>query len=168
MRFKVKIIVYKFILFSSLTICSFSERANAYSEAILSSSGVFFPMNDVDTGNFSPFWGFNIKADIMNNVGFSFGIGHTFSADYKWADIRTLYWFNEHIDGFYFGLAGHIQYYNDFGVGGGMNFGYSIPLTYYINFNLDGEAGYGSNKFWRAAYDPFYYTASVGFSINLM
>ena len=163
-------ILKRYLIISSLSfnLINFSEKALAYSEMSLSTSAVFFPMNDMDSGNFSPFWGGNIKADIMNNVGFSFGIGHTWANGYQWADLRTLYWFNQHLEGFYFGLAGHIQYFNNFGVGGGFNLGYSLPLTYYLNFNLDSEAGYGSNKFWRAAYDPIYYNFSVGFSVNIM
>lgn len=152
----------------ALFIFSLSRYANAYSEAQLSIDGVFFPKQDVKNDTFNPFAGVSAKAEIMNNVGLSFGLGHTWSVNYSWVDARELYWINQHMYGFYFGLAEHLQYQYDAGFGAGLNLGYTLPLTYYINSNLDGEAGYGSSKFYKSIYDPFYFTISLGLSINLM
>jgi len=66
------------------------------------------------------------------------------------------------------GLAEHLQYFNNMGFGAGINIGYSLPLTYYVNLNLDGEVGYGSARFYRSIYDPFYFTMSAGISINVL
>ncbi|APJ05284.1 hypothetical protein [Silvanigrella aquatica] len=146
----------------------FNQNSFAYSEAQIGAYGVFFPQQNLDNDTFNPFGGWSVKADIMNNSGFSFGLGHTWSPGYRWVDIRETYWFQEHMYGIYLGLEQHIQYFNNTGFGIGLNLGYMIPLTYYINFNIDGEAGYGSNKFYRSIYDPFYFNVSAGFSINIM
>ena len=145
-----------------------NQNASAYSEAQISAEGVFFPKENLDSDQFSPFAGWSIRADIMNNVGFSFGIGHTYSEGYRFVDAREIYWPNEHMFGFYGGLSEHLQYFNNMGFGAGIALGYSLPLTYYVNLNIEGEGGYGSSKFYRSIYDPFYFVVSAGISINVM
>ncbi len=145
-----------------------NQTASAYSEMQLSADGILFPTQDLKKDQFYLFGGWSIKADIMNNVGFSFGLSHTYSEGYRWVDARELYWTSEHMFGFYAGLAEHLQYFNNMGFGAGINLGYSLPLTYYVNLNFEGEVGYGSVKFYRSIYDPFYFTVSAGLSINIL
>ena len=158
----------KVLLYKSLFISLFlGQKAFSYTEGLVTASGVFFPENDSNSGSINPFYGWNVKADVMNNNGFDFGLGHTWSAGYRWVDLRTIYWWEQRQYGFYFGIQAHIQYYLGFGTGAGFNFGYSLPLTEYINATFDGDVGYGSSSFWRAPSDPFYYTASAGLSVSL-
>lgn len=156
------------ILATFSSVFLFTQTADAYSEMQLSADGILFPKQNLDTDQFKPFGGWSIRSDIMNNVGFSFGISHTYSEGYRWVDVRELYWTNEHMFGFYAGLAQHLQYFNNIGFGAGINLGYSLPLTYYINLNLEGEVGYGSTKFYRSIYDQFYFTLIAGISINIL
>lgn len=155
------------ILSISCAFLNFSRTANAYSEMQLGADGILFLKKNPDTEQIKPFGGWSIRADIMNNVGFSFGISHTYSEGYRFFDARELYWTNAHMFGFYGGLSQHFQYFNSMEFGAGINLGYSLPLTYYINLNLESEAGYGSVKFYRSIYDPFYFILSAGISINI-
>jgi hypothetical protein len=150
-------------------ICFFnSNNSFAYSEAQISAFGVLFPKQNLDTDTFNPFAGFLVRTEIMNNVGFSLSLSHTWSPNYSMVDSRQGYYFNEHMNGFFLGVQEHFQYSNDVGFGGGLNIAYTLPLTYYINFNLEGEAGYGSKNFFRSIYDPFYFLVLAGLSINIM
>ena len=153
-------------IYSSISF--FSQRASAYSEIQLSANGIFFPKQNLDTDQFNYFGGWSIRADIMNNVGISFGISHTYSEGYRWVDARELYWTNGHMFGFYGGLAEHLQYFNNTGFGVGLNLGYSLPLTYYVNLDFEGEVGFGTVKFYRSLYDPFYSSISAGISVNIL
>ena len=145
------------------------QNSYAYTEGLITASGEFFPQTDLGSGDFTPFYGFSIKADLMNNTGWDFGLGSTWAANnHQMFDMRGMYWFSNHMTGVYFGIDTHAQYLPKFGIGGGLILGNSLPLTEYISFDVNAEAGYGSSQFYRTAYDPFYYIISAGLSISFM
>lgn len=163
-----KILLKKLLIIFGSYIFLSAQTAQAYSEGMLGVSGALFPKTTLSGEKIKIIGGLNIKADFMNNSGYSLGIGHTSLArKYHCVDMRALHWWNEHLNGFYFGLAGHLQHTPVIGVGAGVNIGYVIPLTYYFNFFIDAEAGCGSSKFVRAGYDPIYYIGSIGLSFNI-
>ena len=167
MKIKNKISIKFISIIPALFSIAFSTQVHAYSEMQLNASGVFFPQENLNNDEFNLFGGWSARGEIMTNTGFSFGLGHTWSEGYRFIDARELYWFSEHMFGFYTGLSEHIQYYNKSGFGGGVTLGYAMPLTYYVNLNVEAEAGYGSQRFYRSIYDPFYFIASAGISVNV-
>lgn len=154
--------------FIPLSLLIYNNQSYAYSEAQISAMGVLLTKQDLDTDTFKPAGGVLTRIEIMNNIGLSLSISHTWSKDYSMVDSRQGYYFNEHMNGFFIGIQEHFQYYNNVGFGGGLNIGYTLPLTYYVNFNIEGEAGYGSKNFFRSIYDPFYFFVLAGLSINIM
>ena len=145
-----------------------SQNSYAYTEGLITASGDFFPQMDLGSGEFMPFYGFSIKGDLMNNMGFDFGLGSTWANGYQLFDMRGMYWFDQHMTGFYLGVDTHAQYFPKFGIGGGLILGHNLPLTEYISFDTSVEGGYGSEQFYRTGYDPFYYIISAGLSISFM
>ena len=167
--FKAKNKMKKILLFIWFLNLISHQNSYAYTEGLITASGDFFPQTDLGSGDFSPFYGFSIKADVMNNTGWNFGLGSTWAANnHQLIDMRGMYWFSNHMTGVYFGIDTHAQYLPKFGVGGGFILGNSLPLTEYISFDVNAEAGYGSSQFYRTAYDPFYYIISSGLSISFM
>lgn len=141
--------------------------AYAYSEIQLKASEVILPRQDESTSQFLLLGGASFGAEMMNSDGLSLGIGTTWSRSYRWVDLTEHYWFNQHMNGLYVGLSQHLQYFKNTGFGAGVNIGYSLPLTYYFNLNLEAEAGYSASKFFKVTEDPFYGAVSVGIAWNI-
>ena len=166
-HFLKKLSVMKSIFFA-FCLCSFSGNSYAYTEGLITAEADMLPKSDLDNGDFKPIYGGSIKADVMNNLGIDFGLGATWANGYQFIDGRIMYWFSGHMTDFYLGISSHAQYFPQFGIGGGLVLGESLQLTEYVNFDVNAEAGYGSNKFFSSGNGAFYVMISSGLSFSFM